>query len=248
MDLRFAYHLACLADLAYKSPETVYPTAEQLGYYFCEFFDCKGTQAYAMMGQDRTIVAFRGTEPNRLEDWITDFRRWKQPVARSQDFGLIHAGFDSAFNDVWSTGLGTFVTSSRCPVFLTGHSLGGALATRAVIEALLNGWSVAGLYTYGQPRVGNRKFARQFNQQFKNAYRFVHNNDVVSRVPWVGYWHIGQLVYLTAVGEIVPNPSQWQIVRDRINGRWRRWIADGIRDHNMSDYKTILAANLGTYQ
>jgi len=240
--------MACISHLAYEPPEAAVSKAESWGYDSCEFFDCNGTQAYVMMDEYRTVVAFRGTEPNRLEDWVTDFRRRKQPVAGLPAFGKIHSGFDSAFTDAWASGLASCVANSQHPVYVTGHSLGGALAMRSVTEMLSNGWPVAGLYTYGQPRVGNRTFAREFNKRFKKAYRFVHNNDIVPRVPWVNYWHAGQLVYLTTTGEVIKSPTQWRTMHDRFRGRWRRWIADGIRDHNMNDYKTILATNLESYQ
>jgi len=239
MDTTLAYELACLSHLSYRSPNVVSATASLWGYELCEFFDCKGTQAYVMMSKDRTVVAFRGTESNKLEDWVTDFRRWKQPVTTSPTFGRIHSGFEIAFTDIWSPVLASFFVSSR-PVYLTGHSLGGALATRAVVEILTNGGSVNGMYTFGQPRVGNRKFAREFDKRFKHAYRFVHNNDIVARLPWLNYWHIGRLVYLTSTGEILEDSSYWNFSYDRFLGRWKRWAADGIRDHNMTEYKNIL--------
>ena len=57
------------------------------------------------------------------------------------------------------------------------------------------------LFTYGSPRVGNGRYVNYVQYE---AYRWVNNNDIVTRVPpgWLGYRHKGQEVYLERDGEI----------------------------------------------
>jgi hypothetical protein len=92
-------------------------------------------------------------------------------------------------------------------VWITGHSLGGALATlmsARLLRAIDEGLRVrlAGLVTFGSPRVGDRHFAAAFRHARQRhgvrAIRVRHQNDAVTEVPPVvlGYHHVGQLVHL----------------------------------------------------
>ena len=74
------------------------------------------------------------------------------------------------------------------PVFITGHSLGGALATLAA--ANLSGRSLATCYTFGAPRVGDKRFSDCLRTP---VYRVVNPLDTVPLVPgwWRGYRHAG---------------------------------------------------------
>jgi hypothetical protein len=70
--------------------------------------------------------------------------------------------------------------------YITGHSLGGAFATLASLHLSVEGIFPKErlyLYTFGSPRVGNRIFARAVTANVKNAYRIVHDRDLVPHVP-----------------------------------------------------------------
>lgn len=91
-------------------------------------------------------------------------------------------------------------------IYLTGHSLGGALATLAAFDAAATEFAsgqVEGLtlYTYGSPRVGNGAFASSFDAAVPDAWRVTNANDVIARIPRaIGYRHIGHAVGLTRGG------------------------------------------------
>lgn len=95
-------------------------------------------------------------------------------------------------------------------IYVTGHSLGGALSTLGALElATRRGWAGGGggprivNYSFGSPRVGNRAFAEAFNAAVPAAWRVVNNNDAVALVPrLVGYAHVGHLVRLTPEGTV----------------------------------------------
>jgi triacylglycerol lipase len=104
--------------------------------------------------------------------------------------GRVHAGFLSAFNEI-RDGFDAIV-AARQPgqrLWLTGHSLGGALATLAA--AHVGPAALHGLYTYGAPRVGDSAFAAVLPQ--RSYHRFVHRDDWVVNVPptVLGYVHGG---------------------------------------------------------
>lgn len=69
----------------------------------------------------------------------------------------------------------------------TGHSLGGALAVHGAVDVLLSNIGDSSkfkIYTYGHPRVGNKKFEEVLRNRVTDAYRLVHNRDMVPHVPW----------------------------------------------------------------
>jgi len=69
-------------------------------------------------------------------------------------------------------------------LWLTGYSLGAALATLRMSSLGEEAKPVNGLYTFWQPRVGGKTVARIFDLDLKSRmFRFVNNNDVVTRVP-----------------------------------------------------------------
>ena len=55
-------------------------------------------------------------------------------------------------------------------LIITGHSLGGAMATICAKRLSEEYENVHCLYTYGSPRVGGRKFVKSFLSS--NRYRF----------------------------------------------------------------------------
>ena len=159
---------------------------------------------------DFLILVFRGTEiwaeegetdllkiiTAILADVITDAKIKLIPWEQG---GYVHRGFKEALDEVWKD-LASYLESkdNGRSFWFTGHSLGAALATLA--------WKRYGslrttpqLYTYGSPRVGDKEFGKGF----ENTYRFVNNNDIVTKVPPpVNYRHVGRLEHLSSDGLI----------------------------------------------
>ena len=95
----------------------------------------------------------------------------------------------------------------------------------------------AGLFTYGSPRVGDRRYV---NYCQLNHYRWVNNNDIVARVPptWLGYTHAGREMYLNTHGKL-RRLTRWQRTKDRWRGfiaSLKRWRFDHFSDHSMLEY------------
>jgi hypothetical protein len=75
---------------------------------------------------------------------------------------------------------------NKCNISITGHSLGGALASLFSFVLLSYGYesSISGVYTYGQPLVGNRRYAEILNKKLGNRiHRWVNHCDIVTRIP-----------------------------------------------------------------
>jgi len=139
-----------------------------------------------------------------------------------------HGGFVEGLQSVWGSALrkdihsifpeaecrgASGISEAICqldppntPLYFTGHSLGGALATLAAYKALVyrsNGVNIAALYTFGSPRTVQRPLADVINNNkgFENKlFRIVNYIDLVPRLPpriprLVDFHHIDKLVY-----------------------------------------------------
>lgn len=120
------------------------------------------------------VLSFRGTE--NVNDWITNFKGIQKRVRGVP----VHVGFQMGFDAVKGSikaKVDPLVDKGRT-LYLTGHSLGGALALIAVREIAPK--SHGSCYTFGSPRVGRFGFARYIKTPL---YRVVNSNDLVPRVP-----------------------------------------------------------------
>lgn len=82
---------------------------------------------------------------------------------------------------------------------VTGHSLGGAVATIAAASLRAAGLP-CDLYTYGSPRVGNAAFAQFVTDQAGAEFRVTHTDDPVPRLPPIlfGYRHVSPEYWIYA--------------------------------------------------
>ena len=221
-------------------------------------FDIKETQGFALRavvrGAPANIIAFRGTETDKIRDIRTDARFKLQPFLHAAGAALrpqkAHRGFSDAF------ALADAATrpwiDEKIPVYITGHSLGAALATLAAAARPALASSSVSLVTFGSPRVGDRGLARQLNDKLHDGVhdRVVNNNDIVAAIPLrgigrFGYHHTGRRVYITHRGDIRADASARHRLADKIRGRVAALRKgepfDGLRDHDPGRYVRKLA-------
>ncbi len=172
------------------------------------------------------ILAFRGTRIEGFQDPIAHLKgfalNWKDLVTDMQflqddvdqqhpEQGRIHCGFKKAMDGCFPQVLAASKPKAGQPdkkLWLTGHSLGAALATVAAARLNTAGIKTQGIYTYGSPRVGDKTFIDHFKAAF-NTWRFVDHRDVVTTVPPEGhYGHVGHLCYLTKDGQLLTQPRK----------------------------------------
>nr|GMD62939.1 uncharacterized protein LOC109176470 isoform X1 [Ipomoea batatas] len=190
------------------------------------FLDNSSTDTQVALWRDslrkRLVVAFRGTEQDRWKDLRTDLMlvpAGLNPERIGGDFKQevqVHSGFLSAYDSV-RTNLISLIKkaigciddddaepTSKWHVYVTGHSLGGALATLLALELSSSQLAKRGaisvtMYNFGSPRVGNKKFADVYNEKVKDSWRVVNHRDIIPTVPrLMGYCHVAQPVYLAA--------------------------------------------------
>ncbi|HEY9886842.1 MAG TPA: lipase family protein [Candidatus Obscuribacterales bacterium] len=221
------------------------------------------TQAFIFRKKQHIVLVFRGSQQSA--DWGTNFKfRMKQfAIVQTQQeaaipTGEVHRGFQDAWQSVekrvvyqlkqWWT--------PETQLWVTGHSLGGALAALAATSLEYQGFKVAGLYTFGQPRVGDWAFTRQVNAQMGDRmFRYVNNNDVVPMIPPQFnpanpgrlYGHMGQFRYIDFRGRLHDHSYLSQRWLDRLLGfivSVRQPGADMIADHMMEFYVRYLQHDL----
>mmetsp|Transcript_9591 Transcript_9591/g.23904 ORF Transcript_9591/g.23904 Transcript_9591/m.23904 type:complete len:384 (+) Transcript_9591:88-1239(+) len=167
---------------------------------------------------DTIVLSFQGTQGDSMGDWVDDFMfamgtppdTWGWPSGEDIDVDLrIEDGFayawdelrDQAFN-LTTTLMDTYPSAKY---MVTGHSLGGALASLAAADLALNGIPVDMVYLFGAPRAGNLGWAFFYNEllALKNVtYRLVNQRDPVPHIPYTGitfmrgYHHVGIEVWL----------------------------------------------------
>jgi triacylglycerol lipase len=157
----------------------------------------------------------------------------------------IHGGFFEAFQTV-QTELFSYLEkhARNRKLYLTGHSLGGALAVVNLLFLLLQPrrQPVHGIYTFGQPKVGNDALA-QFLEQYSQCklQRVCNNLDVVPSLPLrspYGFKTCGRLVYVNKAGKLMYGSLHVERQASRLQRIIR--VKQGISDHRTPKYVCFL--------
>ncbi len=177
--------------LAYEGEAGILSTTKNSWKFTtCDFHSMDNTECFVASSPQVVLVAFRGTQ--QAGDWLINLNL----ATKRASYGYVHRGFYSAFHSVRNRleQLLDGAVARDKKVIITGHSLGGAVATIAAAE-WQGKYPVSGVYTYGQPAVGFTAFRSHMNITYGASYRrFVNDDDIVAQVP-PGYRHAGKLFH-----------------------------------------------------
>jgi triacylglycerol lipase len=124
-----------------------------------------------------TFVVFRGTQSPG--DWLSNLKVHQTP----DPWGNVERGFDKIYQQCKAPILATLAKAGANPkIYVTGHSLGGALAVLATADLVRNGYN-ASMYSFAGPRAADPQFAKSFNAAVPHGYRVVNTEDIVTTVP-----------------------------------------------------------------
>ena len=178
--------------------------ALRYGVLVVEFFDHAGTQAALCQSRDMTgaFLVFRGTEATKLRllDIVANLKVAGQPWS---GIGWAHAGYVDALGRVsFKARMMAEKVNSAIPLYATGHSLGGALAT--LYAAWVSGWPgqghrLAGLVTFGAPKAATAA-AFVGLEYTVPVSRFVMQGDIVPWLPPLAFAHPGPAIVLEPLG------------------------------------------------
>ncbi|MGA1941319.1 lipase family protein [Arcobacter sp. YIC-310] len=254
----------------YDHEEEIKKLKEELSFLNLELvktFDNNGTQAIIIKNDSFYVLAFRGTEVTSIKDIKADL---KANIRVCESGGKMHTGFYDAFNEVYidiQNYLNSLEKEDK-PLFITGHSLGGALAIVATKKLKYS--KIAACYTYGSPRVGNEEWMNGIKTPI---YRIVNSADPVTMLPpggdlitfttWIlrllrltklsknlsdkfgGYYHLGYMRFLTNVdvGDYKSAKLLYSVtLMRRLRAYYKkvRAISDLPSDHSISVYRKKL--------
>ncbi|MCS7012253.1 MAG: lipase family protein [Chloroherpetonaceae bacterium] len=235
-DLCNAWWLAEAALLAYADTAFVQKVFDEADLHETgakiKPFHKQSIWCYVAYTEQTILVAFRGTELQSFWDSVQDLMTDFDFFLVSDGAGAkVHRGFRDAVESIWDE-LAAYLAelSAQRPrrLWLTGHSLGAALATIAADKlARCSPLVVHGLYTFGSPRVGDLRFLHRFllHPFAQNTFRVVLGADVVTRVPPVRWFrHIGKLCFINERDELQTALPRYPSQKMHLRQQWRRLL------------------------
>lgn len=184
------------------------------------------TRALLAWGRGTIVLSFRGTATRK--NVVTDIKFWQIPhfPVRRNSMGIklkVHVGFYRAwrlegFSDRLLARLGSLLEEcgGQGPppkVFVTGHSLGGALAVLAAADIKRRHPQLAlTVYTYGAPRVGNLAFTQEYLRNNPDTWGIVNDQDPIPRVPKGWFHNAGNYVVINGRGDLILRPSEFDLI------------------------------------
>jgi hypothetical protein len=178
------------------------PNAELAGFY--------ETSAGAQVGitlshsEKRISVIFRGS--NQAVDWLHDFMICKKDL---DDGKKVHLGFwktlmkENLYEKLKKELKENIEEHTDYGVYISGHSLGGGLATLFGYLFGLENEKKLTIISFASPRVGNQEWSNKFNTMNNiRHYRVVNEKDVVTAMPYVGFYHCGNEIKINARNDL----------------------------------------------
>lgn len=226
--------LATICELSYPPYTQPIIQARLPGSHVTFFEDpVTDSQAYLIRWRDRAVLVFRGTQVTEQWSWEdikTNLNTGMEPWITG---GRVHRGYGRAFLALWPS-IRPEIKTLDVPLTITGHSLGGVLAT------LASTLTAGAVISFGAPAMGDHIFASRLS----NITRLVNDGDIAPKYPrpWAGYRHGGEYIQLNPDGTLVPR-------------RWRTWfdtlfipftsegVAWGVRRHSITRYIKRLGEN-----
>jgi triacylglycerol lipase len=235
-----AFRCARACVLAYLDAQPLADQAAAAGFGVVDII-VRGTNAAVVLDQPNVrVIAFRGTD--EYADWRTNLNILFRAIA----WGRVHRGFCDAAASFWPE-IGRHVADARANgrrVWVTGHSLGGAIAVLAAAKLLCEDTeSVEGLCTFGQPPVGGRTFRMNCDRVLGERYVRVvnHTDTVVDKALFCE--HAGRLWYFDAAGQLHHEKSFRRALGDMLAANRRLGGLYMFSAHNMKLYLPLLEAH-----
>ncbi len=224
-DLVAARALAWAAQLAYETTDEAkfsrilsrwnWKLETTIAADFNSVLPISTTSGYIARTDDATVIAFTGTEPENLLQWVRN-------LTIGADEG-VHEGFESGVEAVWVEQLRPHIAAAA-GLYFAGHSLGGALsviaAARLCREMPEAAAKLRAVYTLGMPRVFTAASARAYNDTRlapdaslgQRTFRLIHGADIVPHVPptigHLDYCHVGGALACPRGGRFNPQALQ----------------------------------------
>lgn len=218
-----------------------------LGFTLVDFVEGhEDIQAVIMERDDLIVVGFRGTDS--IEDVARDLSaflsRFKPDRFRLFKRPRVHLGFLDGYMEVRDTIRNRVLELNAIKerkIYMTGHSMGGALATLMAYDLNKIAKVPAGVYSYGSPRVGNNYFTKIFGKFVKDSFRIVNDEDPVCSVPFGMFGHVDTYVLLDDEENLIINPGILEKIEKEFEGIEDIVSGQAIKEHSMTNYIHLLS-------
>lgn len=216
----YQQRMDCIDGEPFSVPESfeleeVFLVNEDLEKQSCENDPGRVPIAFVSTKEESIFLAFRGTAD--ISEAIIDLMMTQVPYPFVEDGGMTEQGFTSLYsevNDSIPEKISELIdTGNFSRLFITGHSLGGALAVLAVPDLLYNASSVGTwMCNFAAPRVGDAQFAEFYDSLTSTSRRVVNTNDVVPQLPpdirdRIQYEHVKREIQITFGKAAPPLPD-----------------------------------------
>jgi len=242
---------------------------EKLGLQ-ARLFSVDNTQAWLGEDDANVVVAFRGTESATTLDGLKDILltdamnllvvpegRLGHDLSAAGVGARFHKGFVDAIAEIWeplAAAVEAGLTSNDRPLWITGHSLGGALALLAAWLFKRRFVQVHEVCTFGAPMIGNREACAAFDREFAGRiFRYVNGRDPVPKLPTMSlvaneFLHVSEERLLgqdpmtglgDVVGTVAAKAAGGLLSGDLVNEAWGH-INEEVASHFLDRYRDLL--------
>lgn len=173
-----AVDLVRCAATAYQTREQMTSSIPQLGFPTHEVVENGPAKGVVMIAGQEAVIAFEGTNGlDDLDDWVANLDTSRGTIPE----GVVHGGFLGHYNRVADQVRKVLDMNTVSHVWITGHSLGGAMAVLCAADLQRRGTvKIRGVMTFGQPLLLTPACARVVNETFTGRHlRIVNEADVV---------------------------------------------------------------------
>jgi triacylglycerol lipase len=142
---------------------------------------------FVMVSATDAVLAFRGTAD--FPDDIADIRFSQVTYPYDSNAGMTHIGFTQVYDSCRAAVIATVTAlPAGITLYITGHSLGGAVATLAALDVAVNTpFKQPIIYTIASPRAGDPNFANRVDSTLLTGsisrWRVVNMFDLVPLLP-----------------------------------------------------------------
>ena len=264
---RFLCEASALAYLPEAAGRKAF--GEKLGLE-ARLFSIDNTQAWLGADDANIVVAFRGTESATTLDGLKDILltdamnllvvpegRLGHDLSAAGVGARFHKGFVDAIAEIWEplvAAVEAELKSCDRPLWITGHSLGGALALLAAWLFKRRFVPVHEVCTFGAPMIGNREACAAFDREFAGRiFRYVNGRDPVPKLPTMSlvaneFLHVSQERLLgddpmtgivDVVGTVASKAAGGLLSGDLVNEAWGH-INEEVAAHFLDRYRDLL--------
>jgi lipase (class 3) len=256
-DLTAAHVMAVCSGYAYADIETMTTIVTRLGLeaHACaciaQSVDAMFVYSTAHIVQSRcgrvVILCYRGTETSNLSNWLGDADVGSDSMLLGEERLRVHSGFYrnvratrwSVIRELNLALEGRSLADPRARVdhplealYVTGHSLGGAMAvlfSLSVMEHRTIAEKLRAVYTFGQPLVAGEPMPATARNLAPKLYRYIMAHDPIPALP------------ARAGGPLVHFGREYRYA----GGKWERAAASVIQMKSMHTLPPAVLALIG---